>query len=117
MDKPIIKVETKEELQFLYDNWAMTWEGLREEDFQLAMEKCGTDDTKGYITKGKVMNEICHLTGSNAYPDDLNIFSIYPFKGLAITVGARWMYDIIDNNARREDYHPFQDGYEEEEDD
>lgn len=117
MDKPIIKVETKEDLQYLYNHSAMTWEGLREDDFQLAMKECGTDDTKGYITKGKVMNEICHLTGDNAYPDDLNIFSILPFKGLAIMLGARWMDDIVDNNAIRESYHPFQDGYEDEEDD
>ena len=118
MDKPIIKVENQEDLKYLYDNWAMTWEGLREEDFQLAIKECGTDLTKGYVTKGAVMNKICHLTGNNAYPNDLNIFSIYPFKGLAITVGARWMYDIIDNNARREGYHPFAGmDVEEEEDD
>lgn len=103
----IIKVIEKEDLKYLYDNWAMTWEGLREEDFELAMQECGGEGVKGYVTKGKVMNEICHLTGHNAYPDDLNIFSIYPFKGLAIQVGARWMTDIVDNNANRENYHPF----------
>ena len=53
------------------------------------------------------MNEICKLTGHNAYPEDLNIFSIAKFKGLAIQYGARWMTDIIDNNARRERFHPF----------
>lgn len=108
MDEKIIKVEDAETLQYLYDMWAMTWEGLREEDFELAMKECGGEGVKGYVTTGAVMNKICHLTGNNAYPDDLNIFSIYPFKGLAMVVGARWMYDIIDNNARREGYHPFE---------
>lgn len=117
MEKEVVNVTTIEDLKFLYNHSAMTWEGLRKEDFQLALKECGTEDSKGYITSGKVMNEICHLTGSNAYPDDLNIFSILPFKGLAMFVGARWMDDIIDNNARREDYHPFEDGYEDEEDD
>lgn len=109
MDKPIITVVDEEGLKFLYDNWAMTWEGLREDDFQLALEEAGTENSKGYIVKGEVMNEICRLTGNNAYPDDLNIFAIYPFKGLAIRYGARWMTDIIDNNARREGWHPFED--------
>ena len=117
MDHQIIEVDREEQLKYLYSHSAMTWEGLREEDFQLAINTCGTEDTKGYVTKGKVMNELCHLTGDNAYPDDLTIFSILPFRGLAILVGARWMDDIIDNNANREHFHPFQDGYEEDEED
>lgn len=109
MEKEIITVENRDQLEDLYIKWAMTWEGLREKDFQIALREKGTEESKGYLIKGKVMNKICHLTGSNAYPDDLNIFAIYPFTGLAITVGARWMYDIIDNNARREGYHPFRE--------
>ena len=103
----IIKVETKEQLKALNDCSAMTWEGLREEDFGIALDMCGAEDAKGYVTKGKVMNEICHLTGNNAYPDDLTIFSIDKYKGLAIMFGARWMDDIISNNADREGYYPF----------
>jgi hypothetical protein len=103
----IITVETKEQLKSLYDCSAMTWEGLRSEDFEVALQECGQADAKGYITKGSVMNKLCKLTGDNAYPEDLNIFSINKFKGLAITVGARWMDDIIDNNARRQKYRPF----------
>lgn len=103
----IIKVETKEQLKALNDCSAMTWEGLVEEDFGAALDMCGAEGAKGYVTTGKVMNEICHLTGSNAYPDDLTIFSIDKYKGLAIMFGARWMDDIISNNADREDYYPF----------
>lgn len=103
----IIKVETKEQLKALNDCSAMTWEGLIEEDFGTALDMCGAEGAKGYVTTGKVMNEICHLTGSNAYPDDLTIFSIDKFKGLAIMFGARWMDDVISNNADREGYYPF----------
>ena len=103
----IIKVETKEQLKALNDCSAMTWEGLIEEDFGAALDMCGAEGAKGYVTTGKVMNEICHLTGNNAYPDDLTIFSIDKYKGLAIMVGARWMDDILSSNADREGYYPF----------
>ena len=103
----IIKVETKEQLKELYNCSAMTWEGLIEEDFETALNMCGAEGAKGYVTKGAVMNKICKLTGSNAYPDDLDIFSIDKFKGLAIMYGARWMDDIIANNADRQGYSPF----------
>ena len=105
----IIKVETKEQLKALNDCSAMTWEGLIEEDFGVALDTCGAEGAKGYVTTGKVMNEICHLTGNNAYPDDLTIFSIDKYKGLAIMFGARWMDDIISNNADREGYYPFKE--------
>lgn len=103
----IINVTTKEQLKELYNCSAMTWEGLIEEDFETALNMCGAEGTKGYVTKGAVMNKICKLTGSNAYPDDLDIFSIDKFKGLAIMYGARWMDDIIANNADRQGYRPF----------
>ena len=105
----IIKVETKEQLKALNDCSAMTWEGLIEEDFGAALDMCGAEGAKGYVTKGKVMNEICHLTGNNAYPDDLTIFSIDKYKGLAIMYGARWLDDIVSNNADREGYDPFKE--------
>ena len=103
----IVNVTDREGLRYLYQHWAMTWEGLAEEDFELALKECGGEGAKGYLIMGNVMNKICHLEGSNAYPDNLHIFAIYPFKGLAMNWGARWMADIIDNNAEREGYHPF----------
>ena len=113
----VITVVDASQLKHLYDAWAMTWEGLREEDFQEALKMCGGEDAKGYLIKGCTMNSLCGLTGSNAYPDDLDIFAIYPFKGLAIMYGARWMTDIIDNNASRQGYHPFKDWDNEEDED
>ena len=98
----IINVNTKKQFDFLYKNWAMTWEGLAEESFEEALEECGGENAQGYLLNGKDMNAQYHLTGTNAYPDDLNIFAIYPFKGLAMMYGARWFTDIVDNNTRRE---------------
>lgn len=103
----IIYVKTLDQLKSLYDCSAMTWEGLPEKDWQIAADMCGDEGCKVYVIKGKVMNELCHLTGDNAYKDDLNIASLAKFKGLAMMYGGRWMDDIIDNNARREGWHPF----------
>ena len=50
----IIKVETKEQLKALNDCSAMTWEGLIEEDFGVALDMCGAEGAKGYVTTGKV---------------------------------------------------------------
>lgn len=102
-------VTTKEELKELVDAWAMTWEGLLEDSFEEALECCCTEGKAGtgYVISGKTMNDICHLTGTNAYPDDLTIFAIKEYKGLAIQFGARWMYDIVANNGDREGWLPF----------
>lgn len=102
MKYEIIKVTEKEQFDELYKNWAMTWEGLRSEDFEEALDCCGGEGAKGYLIKGHDMNRRYRLTGDNRYPEDLNIFAIYPFKGLAIQFGARWFTDIVDNNRRRE---------------
>ena len=58
---------------------------------------------------GKEMNEYYHLTGDNAYSDDLH-FLAFPLDGLNVSKLAifklmcedRWFDDIVDNNARRE---------------
>ena len=105
--REIIEVVSINQLEELYNCSAMTWEGLREEDFETALNECGTEDAKGYLIKGAMMNALCGLDGDNAYPRDLNIFVIDKFKCLAFQVGARWMDDIIDNNAVRQEFHPF----------
>ena len=46
----IINVTTKGQLKELYNCSAMTWEGLREQDFELAVKECGQEDAKGYVT-------------------------------------------------------------------
>lgn len=100
-------------LKKLCDVSAMTWEGLLldEKSANLIQQECGTDKSLLYVIKGKEMNEVLGLKGDNAYPNDLNIVSIYPSKEglLAIQVGARWLDDIVANNLAREgvDYESF----------
>lgn len=71
--------------------------------------------------KGEEMNEFFNLTGNNAYPDDLTFLAfslddldIGKLAMFKIRFGARWFDDIVDNNARREGYHPFNDIDEED---
>ena len=72
------------------------------------------------VFSGEEMNELGHLTGTNAYPDDLT-FIAFSLDGLntgklamfKLRMGDRWFDDIVDNNAEREGYHPFNTRYNE----
>lgn len=58
---------------------------------------------------GADMNEQYHLTGDNAYPDDLH-FLAFSLDGLdagklamfKLRMGDRWFDDIVSNNLHRE---------------
>ena len=62
-----------------------------------------------YTFNGSQMNKRYHLTGNNAYNNDLT-FLAFKLDGLNISklamfkldFGARWFDDIVDNNAHRE---------------
>lgn len=115
-----ILVKTREQLDDLIKDSALTWEGLTmktEKDYKQVtdwMRKHGANPKTEnvYITTGKTMNALEGLTGSNAYPDDLSIVSfklseIENAASLAIprfNVGGRWMDDIVDNNRSREEH-------------
>lgn len=97
---------------------AITWEGLNKDDDSLSQAvDFFTTESKGfkvpcdiYWWSGKEFNDKYGLTGDNRYPDDLNFISIpldmWSEMGnlpmLKFQVGARWLDDIVDNNARRE---------------
>lgn len=113
-----IFVKTREQLDDLIKDSALTWEGLKidtEADYKQVtdwMREHGANPkTKNvYITTGKTMNALEGLTGSNAYPNDLFIVSfklseIENWKALVMprfAVDGRWMDDIVENNRRRE---------------
>lgn len=115
----IIYTENKAQLDRLYNDSAMTFEGLNLDEQNLNALKefvadCGAGlkpDAPVYVTTGKVMNSSYSITGTNAYPDDLNIVSIMLAdmeNALAVAIpmrmyGGRWFDDIVDNNARREE--------------
>lgn len=109
---------TKEDLDYLYDQSALTFEGTVCDEDNLdyifnefkEIDAGPKKDFKFYIIKGKLMNEKYQLTGDNRYPNDLTILSIpldY-FENYSVLVtwriqyDGRWFSDIVDNNSRRE---------------
>jgi hypothetical protein len=113
----IVNVTTKEQLDVLYDESALTFEGLMADEENLNALYDWLKEHHGIITgteptfhiiSGKVMNDNYHLTGNNAYKDDLTIVSCTDIADFTVSIfrfelGGRWFDDIVDNNARRED--------------
>lgn len=109
-----IYVDNKKMLDELYNDSALTIEGLNEEsisDFIDWIENYTSFKSEKicYITKGSVMNKEYKLTGDNRYPDDLTIVSVMlkdlkePLKLAIPRLGiARWFDDIVENNRERE---------------
>lgn len=108
-------VKNKEEIEMLREDWALTFEGLSLDlqnieavlDWiQHYTEFCNKSFYVLYVTSGKLMDKSYNLTGTKAYPDDLNIVSVKLAdlenpNALAVSkfdVRARWMYDVIANN-------------------
>lgn len=112
-----ITVTTNKQLNALYNESALTWEGMNtdEENLKAIEEWLQTHgaiiDGKSpifHIIKGEFMNAAYGLSGTNAYPEDLNIISVTDIDQIKIAlarfeVGGRWFDDIVDNNARREE--------------
>jgi hypothetical protein len=110
-----IEVNTKEQLDELENESALTIEGLAESsipDFlNFLKENVGLKSETAYKISGEIMNYNYFLTGSNAYPPDLTIVSVKLSNienvGKLITLrfqfGGRWFDDIVDNNRRRQE--------------
>ena len=111
-------ITTIEELNRLYKNSALTFEGIAKTPENMNfienwLNKYNARTDKELVLlwiKGSVMNEKYNLTGDNAYPDDLTILVIEPDSiityGLILKrfeIGGRWFDDVVDNNARREE--------------
>ena len=112
-----IKVNDRATLDALYNNSALTFEGVAASDENvkavLTWVKNYTPLKREdvYVIEGRLMNREYGLTGDNAYPEtDCTILCIKlddMEKPLAVTlprftVGGRWFDDVVDNNARRE---------------
>ena len=112
-----INVFTEEQLKALYNQSALTWEGMSTDEDNLNAIKKWLDQHGAifvgrepifHITMGRLMNKVYGLHGDNAYPNDLTIVSVTNINTLAIAlarfqVGGRWFDDIVNNNARREE--------------
>ena len=107
----IKNINEKQGLEQLYNQDALTIEGLAPEsipDFVDWFTVNGGEYTGVYQFNGRLMNAVYGLTGTNAYPDDLNFAAITYSKITTKIIlgrfefGGRWFSDIVDNNARRE---------------
>lgn len=109
----------KELFKDLYDDWAITIEGLDPNDADDLVEiiehesKGLKEDAVLVHFTGKDMNEFFELK-RDPYNDDLNCFAICrrylnDVNALALSdlirreIGMRWFTDIVDNNAVHED--------------
>ena len=113
----IIHTFTEEQLNALYNQSALTWEGLDIGESNLnavkdwlVLHNAIIDGAEPifHITTGRLMNKYYGLSGTNAYHNDLNIVSVTNINPISIAiarfeVGGRWFSDIVDNNARREE--------------
>lgn len=108
---------TEEDLVALYNGSALTFTGCipNEENLDFLtswMKENGAELTTNrcYAITGKQMNDIYHLTGDNAYTNDLSFtcFKLDDIKNVELLfiarfqLGGRWFDDIVDNNERRE---------------
>lgn len=106
-----------DKIKELEDSSAFTFEGCSLSESNLTnivdLFKANTDITlpvNFFTWSGKTMNELYNLHNDNAYPDGLhfvavdlsNWSSMRNLPGVKIGMGARWLDDIVDNNAYRE---------------
>lgn len=110
-------VVNKIELDNLYNQSALTFEGMSADDDNLKAiaNWLRENGALGYNTEpifhiisGSLMNKTYRLTGNNAYRDDCAILSITGIDQMKIAiprfqVGGRWFDDIVENNASREE--------------
>lgn len=110
----INNVADKTELDSLYNQSALTWEGLSEDKENLNqveewLIENGSikEKIEFHIIRGDIMNANYGLTKDNAYPSDTTIISVTGINIDKIVlkrfeVGGRWFDDIVDNNLSRE---------------
>ncbi len=112
-----IKVNDRATLDALYNNSALTFEGVAATDENLKAVLTWVKNYTPlkredvYVIEGGIMNREYGLTGDNAYPEtDCTILCVKlddMERPMAVTlprftVGGRWFDDVVDNNARRE---------------
>lgn len=118
--KIVLAEADEQKIKELERNSAFTWEGMTLDTenldaiagifLQEQLVPPETDAITGYIWYGRTMNRLYQLHGENQYPDDLPFLSfdnqcfcgsgnLHVFR---LMVGARWLDDIVRNNALNE---------------
>ena len=101
----IREITTLEELEKLANSSMPCWEGLTLNGLEEQLKEIDPD-VKVVFCKGKTYSDAYGLTGSNRYPDDLNIVFIEDFRipmmAWKLDYGCRWADDVRDNNLSRE---------------
>lgn len=124
-----IEVTTREQLDELYNDDALTLEGFCTDEenlqrlFDWVRQQAGLKTERVYIISGKWMSDAYGLTGQNRYRDDLHIVCIKladveRISTLAIArfhIEGRWFSDVVDNKRRREPDYVAEDEEGEEE--
>ncbi len=110
----IIEVTDAETLNTLYNDSALTIEGLSKDSFKDFVDEVdklvSLKQRRVFVTSGATMDKFYRLHGTNAYPKDTNIVSIMlsdmehyePVITARFEWGGRWFDDIVNNNACRE---------------
>ena len=112
----MLTVNNKNACQTLHKGSALTFEGLALSDDNVASLKGWVEqftkftNERLWVISGEQMNRWYRLTGDNAYPDDLNIVCIdlndlkdpLALALPRLSVGGRWLDDVVDNNLARE---------------
>jgi hypothetical protein len=114
----VIKVIAKWQLKELYDDSALSIEGLKADEENLTAlinwvkERTPLKREVVYTIEGNVMNRKYGLTGDNAYPNEnftivcIKLADMEDFNAIVkprFDIGGRWFDDIVNNNAARED--------------
>lgn len=112
-----IKRCNSSDIDELYNGSALTFEGTTVDDDNLKWlinwfesYDCKMINEDFYVITGKQMNEKYHLTGDNAYKNELTILCIKlddlsNVKNIIMPrfeIGGRWFDDVVDNNISRE---------------
>lgn len=110
----VIKLNTANRLDELYNDSALTLEGLSEDSFGDFIDWVKDQGCKFkkkpeiYSVSGKIMNEYCEIR-HDKYNDDLTIACIKlsdldtsePLIFARMEIHARWFDDVVDNNRGR----------------
>ena len=112
----ITTVEDREGVDALYNDSALTFEGLTRDSIPDVIQwvkrysQFKTPEEEVFVVSGETMNREYGLTGINQYVTHLNIVCV-KLSDLAnpmrlavprLRVNGRWFDDVVDNNARHE---------------